>query len=97
MKRLLLFVFIALVIPSCGPEEGPLGMHVGDSILGDWRYSGEVTAFGKDWVEVDQYDHSNAVESMPSKGFTFDLETGYVTKRFSADQLTNIGVDCPHK
>ena len=52
MKKSLLLVLAALMLSSCGgPEEGPLGIHVGDKI-GPSVYEAEVTAVGKDWIEV---------------------------------------------
>ena len=54
-------VVLAITLSSCdrpeeGPEEGPLGIHVGDHIsdgnLHPKFNTSEVTAIGKDWIEV---------------------------------------------
>ena len=82
MKKSLLLVLVALMLSSCGgPEEGPLGIHVGDK-LGVRGWNGEVTAMGKDWIEVKPWGSSR--------------HTG--NKRYRADEFKGgIKIDCPHK
>ena len=61
MKRFYaLSIALAVAVTSCGPAEGPLGIHEGDSIQrskntrGEWIDSGIVGSVGDDWVKVGQ-------------------------------------------
>ena len=56
--RLALVLAVAMAFSSCGPDEGPLGIHEGDRITrskntkGEWIESGSVSAVGNGWVEI---------------------------------------------
>ncbi|NRA96306.1 MAG: hypothetical protein HRU14_08870 [Planctomycetes bacterium] len=48
MRPTILLILALTLVTSCGgPEEGPMGIHVGDSVAG----AGEVVRFGDNWLE----------------------------------------------
>lgn len=47
-------VLLSLLLASCGPSKGPLGVHEGDLVtVGKSGWTATVKGFGSDWLMLD--------------------------------------------